>query len=237
MTDGSPNDGGRDVTRDASLDPDATGDTSLDGDVTSDAVDVDADATRDISLDGDGARDAESEPVQDATAEDTAAEARLDVPIETAVDSVADVPADKSGDGADAAPPGTCSGSCNTFADIGQTITRTVDSGPPPVMTGGNIVDGTYVATDIVQYNGDNTMFSLSETSIISGNLDAWVSSTNGQAPVRYTTTFTTSNNQMAFTFCCPATGNLTITYTTDGMTISNVDPANPNRVITYTRQ
>jgi hypothetical protein len=29
----------------------------------------------------------------------------------------------------------------------------------------------------------------------------------------------------------------LTILYTTDGNTISHIDPANPNRVITYTRQ
>ena len=99
------------------------------------------------------------------------------------------------------------------------------------------LVDGTYVVTSIVHYNGDNSAFTLAETSVIGGNMDAWVSSTNGQAPVRYTTTFTTTNNQLAFTFCCPGAGNLTILYTTDGNTITHVDPANPNRIITYTRQ
>jgi hypothetical protein len=238
--DGPPNDGdGGDATRDVSLDADATREASLDADAASDAS-LDGDARRDANLDddraGDVAGDMAIETVQDVTSEDTAAEPSLDVAMEPTIDVGADAPLDTAGDGPDA-PPGTCGGVCNTFDDIGQTVTRSVDQGPVPPMTGGTILDGTYVATSIVQYNGDSTAFSLSETSIISGNIDAWIASTNGQAPVRYTTTFTTSNNQMAFVFCCPVPGNLTITYTTDGATISNVDPANPNRVITYTRQ
>ena len=104
-------------------------------------------------------------------------------------------------------------------------------------MTGGTILDGTYVAVGIVQYNDDTTPYSLAETSVISGNLDTWVASTNGQPQVRYTTTIVVSNNQIAFTFCCPATGNLTILYTTDGVTLSHIDAGNPNRVVTYVRQ
>jgi hypothetical protein len=112
-----------------------------------------------------------------------------------------------------------------------------VDSDPTPTMTGGTIVEGTYVVTSIVQYNDDSTPYSLSETSVITGNFDAWVASTNGGAEVRYTTTYTTNNNQLAFNVCCPSFFNLTILYTTNGTTISYIDPANPNRVITFTRQ
>jgi hypothetical protein len=216
--------------RDAAIDADADADAIID-------VSVDRDATVDVSVDRDGAADIVSEPSQDATAQDTTVDPRLDVPIETSIDVVADAPADTSADRGDAQPPGTCTGGCNTFDNISQTITRTVDPGPTPTMTGGNILDGMYVVTGIVQYNGDNQMYSLSETSIISGNWDAWVSSTNGAAEVRYTTNFTVTNNQLAFTFCCPGAGNLTILYTTNGSTLSHVDSANPNRVITYTRQ
>ena len=237
---GAPDDrGSADATIDANLDAsdaDATVDAGLDSEIRSDGS-IDGDVTLDASLDGDGARDVGSDPQQDATAEDTAAEPRLDAPSETAVDDVADASADTSRDTVDDGAPGTCVAPCNTFDNIAQTITRTVDPGSPPTMTGGNLADGTYVTTSIVQYNGDTTAYTLAETSVISGNMDAWVASTNGQAPVRYTTTFTTTNNQMAFTLCCPFPGNLTILYTTDGTTISHVDPANPNRIITYTRQ
>jgi len=241
---GAPVDrGSTDATIDASLDAsdaDATVDASLDSEIRSDGSSdgsIDGDVTLDAGLDGDGARDVGSDPQQDATAEDTAAEPRLDAPSETAVDAVADASADTSRDTVDDGPPGICMAPCNTFDNIAQTITRTVDPGSPPTMTGGNLVDGTYVTTSIVQYNGDTTTYTLAETSVISGNMDAWVASTNGNPPVRYTTTFTTTNNQMAFTLCCPTPGNLTISYTTDGTTISHVDPANPNRIITYTRQ
>jgi hypothetical protein len=104
-------------------------------------------------------------------------------------------------------------------------------------MTGGNIIDGTYVATEVVQYNGDMSAYTIAETSVIAGNMDAWVSSVNGQTTTRVTSTFTTTSNQMSFTFCCPTGGNLSITYKIDGDKLSHIDPANPNRVIVYTRQ
>jgi hypothetical protein len=229
-----------DGTRDARFDFDARIDTSIGADAVVEAS-PDADAMRDVSVEGDVASDLGSDPTQDVVAEDTAAEPRLDVAIDPSVDAVADADADAvpdaSMDKADAEPPGTCFGGCNTFANIGQTITRTVEQGAPPTMTGGTILDGTYVAIDVVHYNGDTTPFSISETSIIAGNYDAWVSSTNGQPEVRYTTTFTTTNNQIAFTVCCPAFFNFSISYATDGITLSHVDTGNPNRVITYLRR
>lgn len=232
--------GGGDATIDPVIDLGAGGDTTRDvgsdGDITRD-VTADLDAATDSRVDGDAPRDASGDPVQDPTAEDTATDPRIDLTGDVTIDTAADARADASGDGADAGPPGTCVSPCNTFDNISPTITRTVDQGSPPTMTGGTLADGTYVVSSIVQYNGDTTPYSLSETSVIGGNIDTWVASTNGQAAARYTTTFTTTNNQLAFTFCCPTPGNLTILYTTDGMTITHVDPANPNRIITYTRQ
>jgi hypothetical protein len=212
--------------------PDVRADANPTRDVSSiDGRDiVDGDASNDASFDGDGLRDARGEPF-DATSEDATADPSFDAVI----DAVADARADS--DGADAEPPITCSGSCNTFDNISPTITRTVNQGLPPAMTGGTIVDGTYVVSSIVQYNGDATSYSLAETSVITGNFDAWVASTNGQLPVRYTTTFTTVGNQLMLSVCCPAPGSLTISYTTDGTTLAHVDPLNSNRVITYTRQ
>jgi hypothetical protein len=213
---------------------DATRDSGIDSDGPDAMVGVDA---ADARVDSDGPRDAGTEPVQDVTAEDATADPKVDTAIDVAIDVGADARADTPADVADAGPPGTCTGACNTFDNISQTITRTIDQGSPPTMTGGTLVDGTYVVTSIVHYNGDNAPYTLAETSVIGGGIDAWVASTNGQAPVRYTTTFSTVNNQLVFAFCCPAAGNLTILYTTDGTTISHVDPANPNRIIVYTRQ
>jgi hypothetical protein len=249
FTDGGVSDGGSSdrsandrVGADATIDPvidarvdlDAARDAGPDGDITRDAsADADADARIDARLDG---RDADLDPTQDGAAEDATEEPAIDVTSDGTLDAL-DARVDASRDAADAGPPGTCGGACNTFPNISPPITRTVVQGSPPTMTGGTIVDGTYLVTSIIQYNGDSTPYSLSETSVIGGNIDAWVASTNGQPPVRFTTTFTTTNNQMAFTFCCPTAGNLTISYTTDGATLSHIDAANPNRVITYTRQ
>ncbi|MET0595346.1 MAG: hypothetical protein ABW133_21795 [Polyangiaceae bacterium] len=223
------------------------------GDSSSDARDVggSADAGTDITVvdarsDGssepDGnredAKDVSNDPEDDRTVDSTS-EPRIDVTNDPTVDIGLDAVADTSPDVTDGGPPGTCdAGACSTFANISPNVTRTVEMGPTPMMTGGTIVDGTYIVTSIVHYNNDISMYSLSETSIISGNMDAWIASTNGGAPVRYTTYFTTASpNQMSFTFCCPAPANLTILYTSDGTTLAHVDPANPNRVITYTRQ
>jgi hypothetical protein len=236
-------DGNADGARgDASVDTDTGSDANLDNNVSSDAdasvgidarIDVDSgDTTFDVNAD----RDVENEPIVDVVAEDTAVDPRVDPPTEASVDIWTDPTADAV-DGGDAEPPGTCSGTCNNINDIGSTITRTVVSGPPPVMTGGNIVDGTYVATAVVQYNGDMSAYDFSETSIISGNDDAWVSTINGQT-TRVMSTWTRMNgNQMTFDICCPNSMNVTILYTTSGNTLTHIDPANPNRVITYTRQ
>ena len=224
-------------TREPPRDVVAEADMRMDAD---DEGGTSADASTDGRLDArDGTRDVTSDPRQDPIAEDTHSDPTLDVTIETSVDVAADVNADAPGEdgGSDAAPPGICSNPCNSFANVSPTVTRTVDMGPAPPMTGGTIVDGTYIVSSIVQYNGDTMPYTLSETSVIAGNVDAWVSSINGAIPTRYTTTFTTSNNQMAFAVCCPTPFNMTILYTTDGTTLSHIDPANPNRVITYTRQ
>jgi hypothetical protein len=210
---------------------DSGGDVALDVDAAADRA---ADTRTDGMLDRDGARDAVNEPFIDAVTQDLRGEPPADVPVDRGMDAVADVAADTSGD---AAPPGTCGGTCNTFPNISPTVTRTVVQGPPPTMTGGQIVDGTYVVSGVVHYSGDLTPFTIAETSVIAGNVDAWVSSINSAPTTRFTTTFTVTNNQMVMEFCCPTSLDLTITYTTDGVTLSHIDPANPNRVITYTRQ
>jgi hypothetical protein len=221
----------RDLTIDPTIDPSFDREPPREASVDHD-VGADGDAMGDAGPD-DGSTDPLIEPVQDATAEDTTTDPTFDAPI----DIGADAPADNAGDSADTGSPGTCGGGCSTFPNISPNVMRTVDQGSPPVMTGGTVVDGTYVVSGIVQYNGDTTPYSLSETSVIAGNIDAWVASTNGQLPVRFTTTFTTTGNQMVFAFCCPTSGSLTILYTTDGTTLSHIDAGNPNRVITYTRQ
>ena len=221
-----------DAARDAGVDGNA-GSNDAGADLTID-VDIDPDTTADLSLDRDDASDVASDPSQDPTAEDAVAEPRLDVPTERTID-VVDARPDTTGD-ADAGPPFSCSGTCNNFANIAPTIARTVDPGPAPMMTGGNIVDGTYVTSSIVHYNGDSTPYTLAETSIISGNYDTWVSSINGNAEMRVTTTLVAMNNQISLP--CAVRGRPISDLLHDQRhTLSHIDPTNINRVITYTRQ
>ncbi len=224
--------GRRDATGEPAVDVSADGDAPRDVSIDGRDAAGEGDAVSEARPDGDGVLDMRSEPLADTSSEDATVDAGLDV-VDAATDARGDVP----GDGADAEPPISCTGRCNTFDNISPTITRTVVQGSPPAMTGGAIVDGTYVVSSIVHYNGDTSLYSLAETSVITGNFDAWVASTNGQAPTRYTTTFTTAGNQMVLSICCPTTTPLTLSYTTNGTTLTHVDVLNPNRVITYTRQ
>jgi hypothetical protein len=158
----------------------------------------------------------------------------LDVPLDVpATDLVSESAVDVSTPDAGA----SCTGACNTLAQLGAHVSRTVDAGAVPAMTGGTIQNGVYVLTAIVQYNNDNTAYTLKQTSQVIGNVDTWVSSVNMAADVHYTATFATATNQLTLTLCCPAAATLAVGYTVTANGFQNVDPSNANRVFTFTKQ
>lgn len=161
--------------------------------------------------------------------------ATTDGSSDLSTDSAASADAASDGSSTDAAS--ACTGSCNTLTNLGATVVRTVDAGTVPAMTGGQLQDGVYVLTAIVQYNNDNTAYSLKQTSKFTGNVDTWVSSINGAAEAHYTATVAAASNQLNLTLCCPTTASLSVSYTATATTFQNVDPQNPNRVFTFTKQ
>jgi len=158
----------------------------------------------------------------------------LDVPLDLpATDLVSESAAEVSTPDAGA----SCTGACNTLAQLGSHVSRTVDAGAVPTMTGGTIQDGVYVLTAIVQYNNDNTAYTLKQTSQVAGNVDTWVSSINTAADVHYTATFATATNQLTLSLCCPSVATIAVAYTVTATGFQNVDPQNANRVFTFTKQ
>jgi hypothetical protein len=123
----------------------------------------------------------------------------------------------------------------------GPVVGRHTNAGPPPAMTGGTIVDGTYVLTKIELYNGrtdtgpphqETWLFSAGTVQIL--EQDPTVATFSG--------TYTTKGNTFTLTFTCPpsfaggmAAGSYTATATE--LQIQTVNGADPYEVDTYTLQ
>jgi hypothetical protein len=168
---------------------------------------------------------------KDGGTDTSAAEAGQDAKV----DMSAEKPADASP--ISDASPGSCAGTCNSLAHLGTTVTRTVSAAAVPAMTGGAVLDGTYVVTGVVHYNNDTAPFTLKATAVLTGRTDTWVESLNGSADLHITATFTTNGSTFHVTTCCPAASSADSGYTASGNTLSVVDPSDTNRVITYTKQ
>jgi hypothetical protein len=106
-------------------------------------------------------------------------------------------------------------GSCNTLANIGTDVPVTTDPGPAPAMTGGTIVDGTYVLTSQVNYAGATLgSGALKQTFVITGNTVQVVQSGMGGPDEHSTIIQIPSGNQLTFTYSCPTARTLTVPYT-----------------------
>ena len=70
---------------------------------------------------------------------------------------------------------------CSPIADIGPTVTRTANAEPLPAMTGGAILDGTYVLTSNVVYAATTTPGRVRKSTMeIAGNRVRYVDNYDG---------------------------------------------------------
>lgn len=128
----------------------------------------------------------------------------------TATDGGSTATSDASSDGGD---DGSTQGidssageQCNDLVQEGAFVTSVKSAPPAPARTGGTIVPGKYVITAVNAYTdsdagGDST--ALAATVVVSGNKFDTVSSIQGGATYRATSTFTTNGNQFTGTFVC----------------------------------
>jgi len=135
-------------------------------------------------------------------------------------------------------------GVCNTLTNIGTDVPWTSDPAPVPTMTGGAIVDGTYVLTSSVNYAGVSAPSADAKskfTILIAGNTVEFVASYNGGPDGHSTVHETPSGIQLNATQTCGGGGLVDGTYTATptSLTVRPVrDAANEDyHVVTFTKQ
>jgi hypothetical protein len=126
---------------------------------------------------------------------------------------------------------------CAPIANVGTTITKMTVATPPPTMTGGTIVDGTYALTAITKYNGVAGSVTHKATLLLAGGKGQEVDSADGAADKHTYFTYTTSGSELTMTAACGGTGNLTLKYTATPTTFMFLDPTDPNESRTYTKK
>jgi hypothetical protein len=135
------------------------------------------------------------------------------------------------------------SGVCNALVNIGPEVHGVSDPDPVPEMTGGTIVDGTYVMTAAVNYGGTVTPYTVvgsSFTLVIAGNTLEFVASYEGGPDVHSTMQQAPSGIQLNATLTC-GTGLTDGTYTATPTSLivrPTRDPAQEDyHVVTFTKQ
>lgn len=134
-------------------------------------------------------------------------------------------------------PDGDGGTTCNTIANVGAVVNETTDPGALPTMTGGSLVDGTYVMTSHVEYGTTSTSTGTHKATFqVSGGNVQLVVSDNGAPDSHVDLTLTLSGNQYSFASTCPAGWNESGTFTATPTTWATVKTGS-STVVTFTKQ
>jgi len=181
-------------------------------------------------------------------------ETSTDVPAQPTVDaasSTADTAvggdaaaAATGGDTADTTTDGDSTMSGDTPADActpgtlgGAIINKDHVAGPPPAMTGGAIVDGTYALTKMVQYNGGTGVAPHKDSIIFAAGKGQILGAKDGTGTMKVAFfDYTTSGDELTLTLRCGATGTVKLKYTATPTTFSKVNEKEANEVHTFTK-
>ena len=126
---------------------------------------------------------------------------------------------------------------CNPIPNVGMTVNATSMMGAPPTMTGGTLVEGTYVETGYVYYNGMSASGTHKETLVFANGTVKNINSDNGKPDVMLAGTYATSGNMLTMNIVCPMMGTVNFTYTATPTTLAFITSTSPNKVETWTKQ
>jgi hypothetical protein len=123
---------------------------------------------------------------------------------------------------------GTPGGSCNKLVQLGGPVTPTCSEATPPALTGGTIVDGTYVMTSATVYtSGTTTCSGLTfppggpSTIAMAGPCMQSIDSMGGAKNFARST----SGNMLTLMEICPGVTTNTVQYTATATTLSELSP------------
>ncbi len=129
---------------------------------------------------------------------------------------------------------------CNQLVNLGTAITPVGNSAQKPNMTGGNIVDGTYILTSIVEYDTTSGFTETRKRTLkVNGNTVQVVNSDNGGPDVHATISIAPAGTSplLNAAFTCPAVSGTLADYYTAASTSLQLRKSGDNQVYTYTLQ
>jgi hypothetical protein len=136
-------------------------------------------------------------------------------------------------------PAGVDAGNgCNALVNGAPSVSKVSNAGPPPTMTGGTLMDGTWFLTSMDRYNNSTGSSTHRETWVFSGsNVQiATFKSTDG-IQKNYSATYSTSGNQVTLSVTCPMTATLVSAFTASATTLQVINSDDANEMHTFTRQ
>lgn len=134
--------------------------------------------------------------------------------------------------------PADGSSTCNAITNVAPIVGKTTHAGPPPAMTGGTVMDGTYVLTAMDKYNGTTGSNTHQETWIFSaGQVQIVAVDSSMSGEIRAAGTYATVGNGMTLNLTCPTSTSVMNPYTASATQLLLVNANDPNEIHTFTRQ
>ncbi len=169
----------------------------------------------------------------DSVASDTGSPVDSGEPVDTAMPTMdsamaGDTPADA---------PADAPAACTPIANVGTAVSKTSVAGPPPAMTGGAIVPGTYALTKFELYAGGTGTSTHKETMEFGASTLSNVVSNDGGADKAGFFTYATAGATITLSATCGKMGSQPLKYTATATQFVMVAPSNPNQVQTYTKR
>jgi hypothetical protein len=195
----------------------------------------DQDAAADATVPASGGADATTDAHQPPEASPPSVEAA----VEAAVDAGSDVlVAEDAGEAGACVPLSTDGGACNAVTELGSKIAATCINAPLPTETGGTVLDGIYVLSAVVAYQGTcsdagaPTGAFFESTLVFNGSctqfvMQGWDATSDGGIET-VTSVGTAAGSSLTLTTLCDSAdtpgydaGSTTVTYTATATQVS----------------
>jgi hypothetical protein len=117
-------------------------------------------------------------------------------------------------------------------------VSKTADAAARPAFTGGEVADGLYFVTSVVDYDsatpGGTT---VQEAYLFEGNSIKTVVASSEQAEAHYAGTFSVADNDVSFMIACPIVATVSFEYSVDGDVIALQHGSDMNEVAYLEKQ
>ncbi len=129
-------------------------------------------------------------------------------------------------------------GPCNTLVNNAPMVSKNVNAGAAPTMTGGTLMDGTWFLTRMDRYNNSTGSSTHRETWVFSGSQAQIVTDKSTDATQKhFSATYAISGSTLTLSVTCPMQLTLMSAFTATATTLQVINSGDSNELHTFTRQ